>query len=173
MLIHLFQRMSQLSGQHQYNGKHSVDYNSSPSELTSRINPLIVFWTPKGFISPEYLLIFFSDISLSSWLQKTLKFIVLRLLENGFVSQIIESVHFYSCPKAKLSPIFLSLLLQARRSYPFPPNNIFGIFPQQKRGRLSSWKMTKIKLARILVTSFDKFLHFCNLYIFGFYLVVP
>ena len=34
-------------------------------------------------------------------------------------------------------------------------------------------KITKIKLARVLVTSFDKFYHFCNHYIFGFCSVVP
>ena len=35
---------------------------------------------------------------------------VLRLLANAlFVSQKIESIHFYSCPQAKLSPRFLSL----------------------------------------------------------------
>ena len=27
---------------------------------------------------------------------------VLRLLENTFVSERMESVHFYSCPQAKL-----------------------------------------------------------------------
>ena len=39
--------------------EHIFDYHSSPSELTSRIHPLIFLWTPKEFISPEYLLNFF------------------------------------------------------------------------------------------------------------------
>ena len=30
--------------------KHTVDYHPSPSELTSRIHPLIFLWTSKGFI---------------------------------------------------------------------------------------------------------------------------
>ena len=36
--------------------EHTVDYTPpSPSELTSRIHPLIFLWTPKEFIfSPEY-----------------------------------------------------------------------------------------------------------------------
>ena len=29
---------------------------------------------------------------------------VLRLLENPFVTQNIESTHFYSCPQVKLTP---------------------------------------------------------------------
>ena len=42
----------------------------SPSELTSKIHPHI-FWIPKGFISPEYFLIFFSNLYITPWLQKT------------------------------------------------------------------------------------------------------
>ena len=45
--------------QGQQNDKHTVDYHPSPSQLTSRIYPLIFLWTPKWFISPEYFLIFF------------------------------------------------------------------------------------------------------------------
>ena len=33
--------------------KHTVNYHPSPSQLISRIDPLIFLWTPKGFISPE------------------------------------------------------------------------------------------------------------------------
>ena len=42
------------------------------------------------------------------------KFMVLRLLANTFASQKIESVYFYLCHQAKLSPKFLSL-----RTYPY------------------------------------------------------
>ena len=42
-------------------------------------------------------------------MRESFKFIVLRLLANTFVSQKIESVHFYSCPQGKLSPGILSL----------------------------------------------------------------
>ena len=34
-------------------------------------------------------------------------------------------------------------------------------------------KFTEIKPMKVLVTSFDKFPHLCNLYVFGFYSVVP
>ena len=40
--------------------EHTVDYHPSPSELTSRIHPLIFLWAAKGFIfSPECFLNFF------------------------------------------------------------------------------------------------------------------
>ena len=45
--------------------EHTVDYHPSPSSLTSRIHHLIFLWTPKGFISPEYFLIFFSNLYIS------------------------------------------------------------------------------------------------------------
>ena len=32
--------------------KYTIDYEPSPSQLTSRIHPLIFLWSPKGFISP-------------------------------------------------------------------------------------------------------------------------
>ena len=91
--------------------KHTVDYQPSPLQLISRIHPLIFLWTPtpKGFISPESFLNFFLNLYIPPWLWKSFKFIMLRLLENTFVSQKIESVHFYSCPQAKISPRFLPL----------------------------------------------------------------
>ena len=89
------------------------NYHTSPSEFTSRIHPLIFLWTPKVFISPEYFLIFFSP-----WLQKSFKFMTLRLPENALVSQKTESVYFYSCSQ-KLSFRFLSPPLQAEENYPF------------------------------------------------------
>ena len=113
--------------------EHTVDYHPSPSEFTSRIHPLIFLWTPKEFISPEYFLNFFSNLYIPPWLQESFKFMVLRLLENTFVSQKTEFV-----PQAKLSPWFLSLPLQAEGNYPFPPNKVFGksIFCQQTGGGL-------------------------------------
>ena len=85
--------------------EHTVDYHPSPSEFTSRIHSGLFLWTPKGFISPEYFLNFLSNLYIPPWLQKSFKFMVLRLLENTFVSQKIESV--YSWSQAKLSSKFL------------------------------------------------------------------
>ena len=89
--------------------KHAVNYHLSPSQLISRIHPLIFPWTLKVFISPESFLKFFLNLYIPSWWRKSFKFIVLRLLANTFVSQKIESVHFYLCTQAKISPRFLSL----------------------------------------------------------------
>ena len=79
--------------------KHTVDYHPIPSQLISRINPLIFLWTRKGFMSPESFLNIFLDLYIPPWLWKSFKFIVLRLLTNTFLSQKIESVHFYLRPK--------------------------------------------------------------------------
>ena len=116
---------------------YNVNYHLRPSELTSSIHPLLFLWTPKEFISPEYFLNFFSNLYILPWLWKSFNFMALRLLENTFVSQKIESVHFYSCYQAKLSSWFFSSPLQPERNYLFPPSSVFwkSIFPQQKRGR--------------------------------------
>ena len=104
--------------------KHTVDYHPSPSQLTSRIHPLIFLWTPKGFVSPESFLNFFLNLYIPALLRKSFKFMLLRLLANIFVSQKIESVHFYSSPQAKLSPRFFSLP-RGRRKLPIPPEQRF------------------------------------------------
>ena len=77
-----------------------------------------------------------------------------------------------------LSYMLLSLPPQAEGNYPFLQNRVFSrsIFPQQKRGGgriMALKKLPKLNLLRVLVTSFDKFHHLCNLYIFRFCFVVP
>ena len=102
--------------------KHTVDYHPSPSQLTSRIHPHVFLWTFKGFISPESFLNFFRNLYIPPWLRKSFKFMVLRLLANTFVSQKIESVTLYSCPKPNCPPGF----------YHYPPgrrnSTIFATF---------------------------------------------
>ena len=88
--------------------KHTVDYHPSPSQLISKIHTLIFLCTRKGFISPESFLNFFLNLYIPPWLQKSFKFSV-KITANTFVSQKIESVHFYSCPQPKLYHRFLSL----------------------------------------------------------------
>ena len=155
--------------------KHTLDYRSSPSELTSRIQRLIFLWTPKGFISPEYFLNFFSNLYIPAWLPKTFKFMVLRLLENTFENQKIESVHFLSYFRANPhpSPSFLSSPIQTEKNHLFPRNNVFFkiYFPQQKGGGGSCMDLKKFP--SVMVTSFDKFHNFCNVYVFGFFFVLP
>ena len=86
---------------------------------------------------------------------------VLRLLENAFVNQKNKSIHFYLCHQAKISPRFLSLPLQERFLY---------FFSAEREEDYGAEKITKIKLARVLVTSFDEFHYLSNNNIFG---VVP
>ena len=65
--------------------KHTVDYQPSPSQLISRIRPLIFLWTPKGFISPESFLNFFLNLYIPPWLRKSFKFIVLNGVSATFL----------------------------------------------------------------------------------------
>ena len=173
--------------------EHTVDYHPSPSELTSRIHPLTFLWTPKGFISAEYFFLksyFAKDVFLeilfcvilqgiqtffgpgtpriSSGAWTSFKFMVLRLLEETFVRQKLNLFIFAHSPKQNSPP--------GRRKLPISPNSIFwkSVFSPSGRGKdYEAEKMTKIKLARILVLSFNKFHHLCSLYIFDFCFVVP
>ena len=92
-----------------------------------------------SYYSLQSILNFFSNRYIAPWLQKMLKFMVLRLLENTFVSQKIESVHFYLYPQVKNSAKFLSLPLQAGGNFPFPPH-VFCIFFQQNGRRIVELK---------------------------------
>ena len=118
--------------------EHIFDYHPSPSELTSRIHPLIFLWTPKEFISPEYLLNFFSNLYIPPWLRKSFKFIVLSLLEKTFASQKIESVHFCSCPQENLSPGSYHDHSRHKEITHLHRNGFFEnlFFPSRKGGRL-------------------------------------
>ena len=117
--------------------KHTVDYHPSPWQLTLRIHPLIFLWTPKGFFSPESFLIF-SETGIPPWLRKSFKFIVsLRLLVNTFVSQKIESVHFYPSPQAKLSTRNF-IIIPRQKKITHSSRTAFSkdlFFPLQKGGR--------------------------------------
>ena len=129
--------------------KHTVDYHPSPSELTSRIHFLTFLWTPKGCISPEYFLKFFS-----------------KLYDPPFLLM----------PSSKnLSQVLIMTPRQNEITH-FPRIAFFeNLFPPAgRREDYGAEKITKIKLARVLVISFDKFHHFNNLYLFFilFYCVI-
>ena len=160
-----FRRLSTLRSRSTMVNEHTVDYHPCPSELISRIEPLIFYGLLRGLSLQNIAWIFFSNLYIPRWLRKNLKFVVLRLLENT-LSQKSEYVQIYSCPFAKLSPRFLSSPLPAVGNYAIPPNNAFlKIYPSRIEGGLWRWKDNR-------VTSFDEFYHFCNLYIFGFCFVV-
>ena len=114
---------------------HTVDYHPSPSHLISRIHPLISLWTTKRFISPESFFNFFLNLSIPPWLRKSFKFILLRLLENTFVSQKIDLLIFTHSPKQNSPPGFYNYP-QGRRKKPITPEQRFLkiFFLQQKGG---------------------------------------
>ena len=152
--------------------KHTVDYQPSPSQLISRIHTPIFLWTPKGFIPPESFLNFFLNLHIPPWLQKSLKFIVLRLLQIYFWVKKFNLFIFTHPPKQNSAPVFYHYS-PARRELPIPPEQRFLkiLFPEEKGERIMELKKIP-KLLKALVTSFDKFHHLCNLYISGLYFVV-
>ena len=86
--------------------KHTVNYHPSPSQLISRIHPLIFPWTPKGFISPESFLNFFLNLHIPPWLHKSFKFIALRLLQIHLRVKKLNLFIFTHAHKQK-SPIII------------------------------------------------------------------
>ena len=120
------------------------------------IHPLIFLWTLRGFIfSPEYFLIFFSNLYIAKWLQKSFKFMVSRLLENAFASQKIESVHFFLCPQAKISPRFLLLPIQARGNYPLQRFLYFFSAEKERIMKLRKWPKLNLQgyWSQVLINS--------------------
>ena len=91
-----------------------------------------------------------------------------KITANTFVSQKIESVHFYS----KLSPEFLSLSPRQTGIAHSSRIALFeDIFSWGERGE-SIMELKKLPKLKVSVTSFDKFHHICNLYIFGLCFVI-
>ena len=171
--------MSQPSGHDQHNCKrtYTVDNHPSPSKLTSRIHLLMFIWTPMEFI-------YHSRICLELFLKLVYPTIVAKKFQIHGVKitgkYICESKNwicsFLLMPSSKIIPQVLIITTPDRRkSNISPEQHLLKIllFPSRKEEDYGAEKITKIKLARILVTSFDKFHHFCNLDIFGFCFVVP
>ena len=120
--------------------KHSVNYHPSPSQLISRICPLMFLWAPKMFISPQPFLNFFLNLYIPPCLQKSFKFIVLTLLTNTFVSPKIESIHFiHAHNQNSLSGLCHHPL--GIRKLPIPPKQRFlkMFFPQQREWGRGLW----------------------------------
>ena len=144
--------------------KHTVNYHPSPSQFISRIHSLILLWTPKEFISPKSFLNFFLNLYIPPWLRRSFKFILLRLLyyicesKNWICSFLLK-------PPSKILPHHYPL---DRQELPIPPEQRFLkiFFPSQKRGERIMELKKLPKLTRVLGSSFDKFHHRCNLYIF-------
>ena len=118
MLSSLFWKLSQALGQDQQNSKQTYCWSLI----------LMFLWTPKDINSPESFLNFLLNLYILPWLQKSFKFIVLRLLQiHLWVKK------FCSCPQAKLPgkspppllPQVFIIISQADGNCPFLPNSIF------------------------------------------------
>ena len=83
------------------------------------------------------------------------KFVVFRLLENGFVSLKLDSTYFYSCCPSKTYQV---LIITSQPEW--------NCSERAEEG-------TKIKLVNLLATSFDKSDHLCVLHIFVYCLAEP
>ena len=76
---------------------------------------------------------------------------------------------FLLMPLSKNLPPVIIITTAGRRKLTISSKQRFLYFSSaEKEEDYGAEKMTKIKLVRVLVTSFDKFHHFCNLHIFGF-----
>ena len=88
LLLSLFQRISQPSRLDQQNSKRKYcRLPPSSFRINVKVHPLILLWTPKGFIFQEYFMSFFLNLYIPRRLRKSFKFMVLRLPENTFMSQ--------------------------------------------------------------------------------------
>ena len=139
-----FWKLSQTSGQGIYKmvSKHTIDYHPSPSKSISRIHPLIFLWTPKEFISPVSFLNFFLVYSIM--VAEKFQIYSVQINANAFVSQKLESVHYYSCPQSKTLPQIFIIIPQGDKNCLFLLNSVFWrrFFPRRNEwGRgLWSWK---------------------------------
>ena len=104
--------------------KHTVDYHPSPSQLISSIHYLIYLWTLKGFIRSESSLNFFLNLYILLWLQKSFKFMVLRLLQINFWVKKLNLFIFTHAPKQNF-PQVLIITPQSENNCPSPPNSVF------------------------------------------------
>ena len=146
-----FSKNIEIPGQDQQNGKRTqrlitktvLQDNLKDTSSHSFINSFGLY------LSPEYLSDFLSKLYVPPWLGKSFKFVVFRLLKNGFASQKIESTHFYSYTQAKLSPRFLQSSPRQRK-ITHPPTAAFfeNLLPEQER-RGTTLKFPKFRNKRI------------------------
>ena len=105
--------------------------------------------------------IFFSNLYIPRWLRKSFKFMMLRLLENTFVSQKMNAFIFTHAPKQNSSLGSYRHHFRQKEITHFPNTTFFeNLFSSKKH--YGTEKITKIKLVRVLVTSFNKFTVFAT-----------
>ena len=120
LLSSVLWKLSQPSGQDQQNGKQT--YCRLPSQLISRILPVIFLWTPKGFISPESLLDFFPKPVYSTMVTEKFQ------IYSAYCKYIFKSKNqicsVLLISQSKTLPNILTIIPQADRNCPFLPNSV-------------------------------------------------
>ena len=125
-------------------------------------------WTPREFISPEFFLNFFLNLYSPPWSHKSFK--VPRLLQIHLWVKKLNLFIFNHAPKQNSLPGFYHYP-PGRWELPIPPEQPFWrYFFLRRKGERNNFDYSK--LTQVSVTSFDKFHHLCNLYIFGLCFVV-
>ena len=120
-----------------------VDYHPSPAQSISMIHTLIFLWTPKGFISPKSFLNFFLNLYIPTWLGKSFKFIMLRLLQIQLWVKKLNLLIFTHTPKQNSHPGFYHYP-PSRREMPIPPEQRFlKIFCTEEKGARGLWSWKK------------------------------
>ena len=144
--------------------KHTLHCHPSPSELISRIHPLIFLiflWTQRGLISPEYFLNFFLKLVYPTMVAE--KFHIYGVKITGKYIFESKNLNLFILSPSKAFPQLFIITMPGRRKLSILPKQRFlKIYFSlvERREDYGAEKMTKIKLARELVTSFDKFHHF-------------
>ena len=119
-----------------------IYYHPSPSQLISRILPLIFLWTPKGFISPESFLNFFLNLYIPPWLQKIFKFIVLTLRKIYlWVKKLNLFIFTYASKQNSLSGFYH--YLPGRWELPIPPEQLFWRYFEERGGKREDYGVEK------------------------------
>ena len=131
----------------------------------------------RGLSLSKIFVEFLSDLYITLCFGKIFKVMVLKVLENAFVIQNIESIHFYSCPQATLPQVLIITPRQKEINHFTQAAFFENLSPFRRKGvgegNYGVKKITKIKLVKVLATSFLKSHRLGTLYLFGFCFVVP
>ena len=122
--------------------KHTADCHPSPSELTSRIHPLIFLWTPKGCIYPIFLEFFLKPGYPTKVVEK---FQILGVKITGkYICELKSWIClFLLMSPSKILPQILIITTPGWRKLPISPQTMFFLnlfFPSSKGEGLWSWK---------------------------------
>ena len=131
--------------------KYTVDYHSNPSQLISRIHTLYFYGLQRGW-SLSFLN-FFQSLYILPWLQKSFKFIVLRLLQIHLWVKKLSLFIFTHAPKQN------------------SPSGFYH-YPTGKRELSIPFEQCFLKIFFLRRGSFDTFRHLCKRYIFVLCFVV-